>query len=672
MWSFFSRDSSKDFPYEIGDQVQQFDTKSIWSLHRGKRKGSNDEVSVFTYDIKNGSEIKLELAKAALKRLKTLRHPSILQFLDSLETDKVLYVATEPVEPLGTHIGKLAAEGPQRDLYLAWGIFQITRALSFLNNDGNLRHNNVSVWSVFVNTSGEWKLGGLEYVSSTELPVVPPIKIPPSLEIYDPPEKSDANKLKTATKCSSDMWGLGCLVWESFNGPLKTRGNLKNIEGIPKSLAPLYCELVGAAPASRPNPADVITKCRKPGGFFKNDLVDSLLFLEEIQIKDKVEKMRFFSALTAQIDNFPDNVCRHKILPQLITAYEYGDAGSAVLAPMFKLGRLLDEAEYQKRIVPCVVKLFASTDRVTRSRLLQQLDLFISHLQPNVVNDQIFPQIAHGFLDTNPTIREQTVKVRQRVLVSAFIRAMRDPFPPSRVAGILALAATQQYFLLNEVAVRILPALCPLTMDPEKSVRDPAFKTLRGFLGKLEKVSEDPSLRESMEADVHTATPSLGNAAATWAGWAVTAVTAKFYRSQSDTARPRPPLTGKTLSKPASLEQPSSSSISTTTSSVTSMTSLEHESADTSASASDYGPDNWDQENWGDMDTSQDPSSPMAGTSNQLTTNLNMVGSVNDMRDGWDNEDWGSLEEDPVGLASVCLVFGKLSNWHGLFFVAIR
>jgi SCY1-like protein 1 len=51
-------------------------------------------------------------------------------------------------------------------------------------------------------------------------------------------------------------------------------------------------------------------------------------------------------------------------------------------------------------------------------------------------------------------------------------------------------------------------------------------------------------------------------------------------------------------------EQPSSSSISTTTSSVTSMTSLEHESNDTSVSASDYGADNWDQENWGDMDVS--------------------------------------------------------------------
>lgn len=59
---------------------------------------------------------------------------------------------------------------------------------------------------------------------------------------------------------------------------------------------------------------------------------------------------------------------------------------------------------------------------------------------------------------------------------------------------------------------------------------------------------------KNIEADVHTATPSISNAAATWAGWAVTAVAAKFYRSQSDTGRPqRPPLTGKTLSKPASL-----------------------------------------------------------------------------------------------------------------------
>ena len=95
------------------------------------------------------------------------------------------------------------------------------------------------------------------------------------------------------------------------------------------------------------------------------------------------------------------------------------------------------------------------------------------------------------------------------------------------------------------------------------------------------------------------------------------------------------------------------------------MTSLEHESNDTSASASDYGAENWDNENWGEMDvrsviehrkqmlnnkfnlkTSQDPSSPLAGTSNngQMAT----PSALADIRDGWDNEEWGSLEEEPV------------------------
>lgn len=206
MWSFFSRATGSDFPYEVGELVNGFESKSIFSLHKGKRKGggagTTDEVSIFVYDIKSGSDVKLEIAKALLKRLKTLRHPSILQYLDSLETDKVLYIATEPVEPLALHIGKLGGNDgtPQRDLYLAWGIFQITRALSFMNNDGNLRHNNVSAWSVFVNASGEWKLGGLEYVTPVDANPTPPVKVLPSLEIYDPPEKNDQNKLKHVTK----------------------------------------------------------------------------------------------------------------------------------------------------------------------------------------------------------------------------------------------------------------------------------------------------------------------------------------------------------------------------------------------------------------------------------------------------------------------------------------
>lgn len=38
MWSFFSRNPTKDFPYEIGEPIDGLDNKSIWSLHKAKRK----------------------------------------------------------------------------------------------------------------------------------------------------------------------------------------------------------------------------------------------------------------------------------------------------------------------------------------------------------------------------------------------------------------------------------------------------------------------------------------------------------------------------------------------------------------------------------------------------------------------------------------------------------
>lgn len=85
------------------------------------------------------------------------------------------------------------------------------------------------------------------------------------------------------------------------------------------------------------------------GGYFKNDLIDTMLFLEEIQIKDKVEKGKFFSTLSGYLDNFPEPVCVHKILPQLLTAFHYGDAGSAVLAPMFKVNTSIIIGTYNKK-----------------------------------------------------------------------------------------------------------------------------------------------------------------------------------------------------------------------------------------------------------------------------------------------------------------------------------
>ena len=49
-------------------------------------QATGEAVSVFILDAKVGSsDTQLELAKAHVKRLKTLRHPNVLTFIDSLE-----------------------------------------------------------------------------------------------------------------------------------------------------------------------------------------------------------------------------------------------------------------------------------------------------------------------------------------------------------------------------------------------------------------------------------------------------------------------------------------------------------------------------------------------------------------------------------------------------------
>ena len=74
-----------------------------------------------------------------------------------------------------------------------------------------------------------------------------------------------------------------------------------------------------------------------------NKQCDSLLMhciMSVKQIKEQNEQKQFFQSLSSSLDLFPQQYCKHRILPQLLNAYEYGSAGSAVLGPLFKVRTL--------------------------------------------------------------------------------------------------------------------------------------------------------------------------------------------------------------------------------------------------------------------------------------------------------------------------------------------
>lgn len=65
----------------------------------------------------------LPLAKNALKRLRTMRHPDVLRLLDSAETQTAVYIAVEPVRPLGKALEEFSGNG--REEWVGWGLNRI-------------------------------------------------------------------------------------------------------------------------------------------------------------------------------------------------------------------------------------------------------------------------------------------------------------------------------------------------------------------------------------------------------------------------------------------------------------------------------------------------------------------------------------------------------------------
>lgn len=100
----------------------------------------------------------LPLARNAFRKLRALRHPNILKFLDGSESDTAVWIVTEPVRSLATELNSQDVSEESK----VFGLLHLATALSFLNKDGSSIHGNVRTEGLWVTQGGEWKLGGME------------------------------------------------------------------------------------------------------------------------------------------------------------------------------------------------------------------------------------------------------------------------------------------------------------------------------------------------------------------------------------------------------------------------------------------------------------------------------------------------------------------------------
>ncbi|KAJ9539805.1 hypothetical protein OSB04_026311 [Centaurea solstitialis] len=598
----------KDLPYNIGEPYSS--AWGSWTHSRGTSKDDGSPVSIFSLTGSNANDGHLAAGRNGVKRLRTVRHPNVLSFLHSTEaevsdgssTKVVIYIVTEPVMPLAEKIKELGLQGIQRNEYYAWGLSRIAKAVSFLNNDCKLVHGNVCLESVVVTPTLDWKLHAFDALSefdgNNEASTGPMLQYEWLIgSQYKPMElaKSDWAAIRKSPTWAIDSWGLGCLIYEIFSGlKLGKTEELRNTASIPKSLLPDYQRLLSSMPSRRLNSSKLVENCE----YFQNKLVDTIHFMEILNLKDSVEKDTFFRKLPTLAEQLPREIVLKKFLPLLASALEFGSATAPALTAFLKMGAWLPSEEFNKKVLPTIVKLFASNDRAIRVGLLQHVDQYGESFSAQVVDEQVYPHVATGFSDTSAFLRELTLKsmlvlapklsqrtlsgsllkylsklqvdeepairtnttillgniashlnegfTRKRVLINAFtVRALRDTFPPARGAGIMALNATSSYYDAQEIAARILPNVVVLTIDPDSDVRSKAFQAVEQFLQIVKQYHEKTYAADGTEETGSGVSSLPGNASIL--GWAMSSLTAKG-KSSEQTAQVPPKSTSPLVS----------------------------------------------------------------------------------------------------------------------------
>ncbi|KAJ4302312.1 Nuclear aminoacylation-dependent tRNA export pathway component [Collariella sp. IMI 366227] len=508
------------FPYTFGDKVDL--DPSIWTLYNGTRREDGSDCSIFSFDI-SANRSAFPLAKNALKKLRTLRHPGVIKVLDTAE-----------------------------------------RTVKFINDEASSVHGSLKVASVYTTESGEWKLGGFEVLSNVkddEAVIYVGFKLPfqPSSEHeanndqtygslvpdsgrYTPPELASSgwDALKRSPHSAVDAYNFGALIFEVFNGNFNGSDQAGQTKNIPPSMHSSYKRLVNSNPKARLSVAHFLEQGRRNGSFFDTPLIKLTDGIENLGVKTEEEREAFLDDLEQLTDDFPEDFFKMKVLPELLKSVEFGGGGAKAFGLVMKIATKLSNEDFEAKITPVLIRLFGNPDRAIRVCLLDNLPLMIDRLPQNTVNNKIFPQVVTGFTDVAPVVREQTLKSvltfipklsdrtinsellrylaktandeqpgirtntticlgkiakylgtssRAKVLIAAFTRSLKDPFLHARNAALLALAATVEHFSEEDCAGRILPVVCPSLIDKEKLIRDQAAKTVDIFLAKIKKAA---------------------------------------------------------------------------------------------------------------------------------------------------------------------------------------
>lgn len=366
----------------------------------------NSPVTVFHFDALLHPN-QLQLAKNSLRKLTTIRHPNILRLIHSTESDTALWIITEPVQSLASFpLDQLSEESK------IYGLTHLITALSFLNHEAQAIHANVNLASVWVTPAGEWKLGGMELCTKKaeqDQPLWSGLgdSMPTSRDYSSPEVRKSGWSVLRDLDCSAlDSYHLHLFLYTLFNGPLppgfSSTPTLPNVRGkFPTVLFPLWRRLGNPNPRARLSTKDLLilgagSESTGAGWCTANRLVKLSAALEGFSLASEGDRLSLLRSLDNPSPALPPSFAQYKVLPSLVSAFEFGGSFSALLPLLLGLAKTLrlGKEEYAKVVTGPLVRMFGTPDRAMRMALLDGLSKFEENLTEKDVSEKIWPHLV--------------------------------------------------------------------------------------------------------------------------------------------------------------------------------------------------------------------------------------------------------------------------------------
>ena len=291
-------------------------------------------------------------------------------------------MVTEATTPLEAHLRE-APPGTEakRDDYYALGLREIATAVSFLNNDCKLVHGGVSLAAVVVTERLDWKLHGFDLCSELEsighgvngdAKLIRGAFLVP--DQYKPEEyrRGDWVSIPEGPPWAITAWGLGCLIQEVYSGGrLRGTDQLREIDHIPKSLLKDYQRLLGSQPTRRYNPksSSRTRRCFRINSWRQSR--SSTTWRSRIPSKRNAS----LGTCRASWSNSTKRRFRRRFYPCSRRLVLQPSAAPRPL-PMLIAAEGISREKYQQIVIPTVMKLYESQDKVFRLDLLEHLNKY--------------------------------------------------------------------------------------------------------------------------------------------------------------------------------------------------------------------------------------------------------------------------------------------------------